>query len=314
MLRTFDSTLRNIKLGKKFTILLLLVFLGGIAISGAAFATILNYNAQNQITSEALLLLQTMRSVGDYTNTQVSPELATQSEAEFLPQAIPFYSVREVVEHLRTQSTYRDYFYKDAMLNPTNLRDKADGFETAIVERFRDNTNLKELTGFRSAPIGDLFYIARPITVSSPSCLECHSTPDKAPKGMIERYGTANGFGWKVNTINGAQVLYVPSGKVFQIARQSFVLVMGIIFAVFAAAIWIGNFWLKRYVARPLNRMTQVAEAVSTGETDAEFEQNSNDEVGRLAEAFTRMKTSLAIAMKRLEQYSAERRRPHNSQ
>jgi HAMP domain-containing protein len=59
--------------------------------------------------------------------------------------------------------------------------------------------------------------------------------------------------------------------------------------------------------------MTQVAEAVSIGETDAEFEQNSNDEVGRLAEAFTRMKTSLAIAVKRLEQYRIERRQPDNS-
>jgi len=43
---------------------------------------------------------------------------------------------------------------------------------------------------------------------------------------------------------------------------------------------------------------------VSTGDTDAEFERVSNDEVGRLAEAFTRMKTSFVMAMKMLEQYS----------
>ncbi len=314
MLKQFKSILSNLKLGKKFTILLLLVFLGGIAVSGAVFAAILNYTAQNQITSEALILFKTMNSIRDYTDTQVNPELAERLETEFLPQSVPAYSAREVFEKLRTDEDLSEYFYKEATLNPSNLRDKTDRFETEIVERFRENQNLKELRGFRSVPSGELFYIARPIPITQASCLECHSTPDRAPKSMIERYGTANGFGWKLNEIIGAQVIYVPASQVFQIARQSFILVMGIVVVIFAAAIFLVNLWLKRYVVRPLNRMTQVAEAVSTGDMEAEFEQKSSDEVGSLAQAFTRMKTSLAIALKRLEQYRLERRRPDNSQ
>ncbi len=313
MLRKFESIFRNLKLGKKFTILLLLVFLGGIALSGAVFAAILNYNAQNQITSEALILFKTMNSIRDYTDTQVNPELAERLETEFLPQSVPAYSAREVFEKLRTDKDLSEYFYKEATLNPSNLRDKTDRFETEIVERFRENQNLKELRGFRSVPSGELFYIASPIPITQASCLECHSTPDRAPKSMIELYGTANGFGWKLNEIIGAQVIYVPASQVFQIARQSFILVMGIVVVIFAAAIFLVNLWLKRYVVRPLNRMTQVAEAVSTGDMEAEFEQKSNDEVGSLAQAFTRMKTSLTIALKRLEQYRLERLRPDNS-
>ena len=313
MLRKFESIFRNLKLGKKFTILLLLVFLGGIALSGAVFAAILNYNAQNQITSEALILFKTMNSIRDYTDTQVNPELAERLETEFLPQSVPAYSAREVFEKLRTDKDLSEYFYKEATLNPSNLRDKTDRFETEIVERFRENQNLKELRGFRSVPSGELFYIASPIPITKASCLECHSTPDRAPKSMIELYGTANGFGWKLNEIIGAQVIYVPASQVFQIARQSFILVMGIVVVIFAAAIFLVNLWLKRYVVRPLNRMTQVAEAVSTGDMEAEFEQKSNDEVGSLAQAFTRMKTSLTIALKRLEQYRLERLRPDNS-
>ena len=314
MLEKLKLILSNLKLGKKFTILLLLVFLGGIAVSGAVFAAILNYTAQNQITSEALILFKTINSIRDYTDTQVNPELAERLETEFLPQSVPAYSAREVFEKLRTDEDFSEYFYKEATLNPSNLRDKTDRFETEIVERFRENQNLKELRGFRSVPSGELFYIARPIPITQASCLECHSTPDRAPKSMIERYGTANGFGWKLNEIIGAQVIYVPASQVFQIARQSFILVMGIVVVIFAAAIFLVNLWLKRYVVRPLNRMTQVAEAVSTGDMEAEFEQKSNDEVGSLAQAFTRMKTSLTIALKRLEQYRLERLRPDNSQ
>jgi HAMP domain-containing protein len=308
MLRYLDSILKKFKLGKRFTILLLLVFASGVVISGAALATVLNHNAEDEISSKAHILIGTMSSVRDYTSTQIRPELTDKLEAEFLPQVVPAYSAREVFEKLRADKAYREFFYKEATLNPTNLRDKADNFETTIVERFRTETNLKELRGFRSLPGGDFLYIARPLAVSKPSCLECHTTPDVAPKSMIERYGTANGFGWKLNEIIGAQIISVPARTVLQSARQSFVLIMGIVVGVFAAAILMVNFWLKRYVVRPLNRMVQVAEAVSTGDTDAEFERVSNDEVGSIAEAFTRMKTSLTIAMKRLEKYRIGRR------
>ncbi len=64
--------------------------------------------------------------------------------------------------------------------------------------------------------------------------------------------------------------------------------------------ILLATLWLKQYVVQPLNRITQVAEAVSLGDMDVEFKKQSNDEVGRLADAFTRMKTSLEIALKRL--------------
>ncbi|MBV8885977.1 MAG: DUF3365 domain-containing protein [Chroococcidiopsidaceae cyanobacterium CP_BM_RX_35] len=299
--------LRNLKLGKKFTILLLLVFALGVVFSGVALATVLNRNAENEITSKAMMLVGTMNSVRNYTDSQVKPELNNKLGAEFLPQVVPAYSARAVFENLRADKAFSDFFYKEATLNPTNLRDRADDFEAAIVQRFIRETNLKELRGFRSLPSGDFFYIARPLTVSDSSCLECHSTPDAAPKSMIERYGAVNGFGWKLNQIVTAQIISVPASTVFQSARQSFLLIMGIVAGIFATAILMVNFWLKRYVVRPLNRMARVAEAVSIGDADADFERTSNDEVGSLAEAFTRMKTSLAMAMKMLEKYSGRR-------
>jgi HAMP domain-containing protein len=307
MLKRFKSLLKDLKLGKKFTILLLLVFAGGVAFSGIALADILSRHAQNEITSKAFILIGTMNSVREYTDTQIKPELADKMQAEFLPQSIPAYSAREVFEKLRADKTYSEFFYKEATLNPTNLRDKADNFEAGIVERFRKDSNLKELKGFRDSPAGKLFYIARPLAISNPDCLACHSTPDRAPKSMIDRYGTANGFGWQPNEVVSAQMITVPASSVFQLTRQLFFLLMGAVTVVFAAAIFLVNFWLKRYVVRPLNRMARAAEAVSTGDTEAEFEYTSNDEVGSLAEAFSRMKMSLLVAMKKLDRYRSIR-------
>ncbi len=294
------KVVNNFNLARKLTILLSLIFLGGLVISGSAVAMILNSNAQNQITSEARVLLQTIVSIRDYTTSQISPELNKYQNDQFSPQTVPAYSAREVFEIFRTDKSGQEYFYKEATLNPRNLRDKADNFEKDVVNRFRQETTNKELRGFRSLPSGKLYYIARPLAVES-SCLQCHSTPNVAPKSMIELYGNSNGFGWELNEIVAAQMIYIPASKVFQTARQSFVTVMSIVVVVFAVAIFVVNLWLNKYVVRPLKRMSLTAEAVSTGRMDAEFEQKYKDEIGRLAKAFTLMKRSLSICSNRLK-------------
>lgn len=300
--------LKKLKLAQKFTILLFAVFLVGILASGAALATILGYNAENTVASKALMLIETMNSVRNYTSDQINPELSDRLSVEFLPETVPAYSAREVFEHLRTDPEYNAFFYKEATLNPTNLRDKADDFEAGVVERFRQSSSLNEQRGFRSTPSGELFFIARPIQISEQSCLECHGVVADAPASMIEFYGDQNGFGWELNEIVGAQMISVPASQVRKNARQSFVLIMGIVTIAFAAAIFLVNFWLRRFVIRPLNRMAMAAEAISTGDMEAEFEVTSKDEVGSLAEAFQRMKMSLAMAMSRLERYRVGRR------
>ncbi|MBD0336793.1 MAG: DUF3365 domain-containing protein [Cyanobacteria bacterium Co-bin13] len=304
--------LQNLQLGQKFTVLLLLVFLGGILASGLALSSVLNRSAQAQLTTKALMLMETMNSVRDYTSTNIQPELVSRLDTEFLPQTVPAYSAREVFESFRGNPLYTDFFYKEATLNPTNLRDKADDFEAKLVQQFQQQGKGKEVSGFRKTPGGKLFYIARPLHVTKQSCLECHSTPDVAPASMIERYGPDHGFGWKLDEIIGAQVISVPAAKVLQSARQSLFLILGIFIAVFSVATLMVNLWLKRFVVRPLNRMATVAEAVSMGDTKAEFIVNSKDEVGQLAEAFNRMRMSLQMAMQRLDRYREGRRNSGN--
>lgn len=300
--------LKFLKLGQKFTLLLSIVFLIGIAASGLAMSRILNQGAQAQVTSKALMLMETMNSVRNYTSTQVNPELSPRLEEEFLPETVPSYSAREVFETLRASPDYSDFFYKEATLNPTNLRDKADAFEEVLVNNFRSQSASSEVSGFRTTPAGQVYYIARPIQIRQESCLECHSSPSVAPASMIERYGDQNGFDWTLNEIVGAQVISVPAVTVLNSARRSLLLTMAIFTTVFAVVILAVNYWLNRFVVRPLKRMSATAETVSMGDTDAEFPQTTEDEVGMLAQSFNRMRMSLQMAMQRLDRYRSERR------
>ncbi len=53
MLKKVSQPLKNLALAQKLTVLLLVIFIGGISLSGVALANILNYKAQNEITSQA---------------------------------------------------------------------------------------------------------------------------------------------------------------------------------------------------------------------------------------------------------------------
>lgn len=295
--------LNNLKLGTKLNLLLCLIFLLVAIIGGWALSIILERQAQQVVADKATILIETMTSVREYTSGQINPELAPRLETEtkFLPQTVPGYSAREVFENLRKREEYNDFFYKEATLNPTNLRDKSDSFETSVVEQFRNQSGLKELSGFRSLPSGDVFYVARPITISDPKCLRCHSTPDVAPKSQLATYGSENGFGWKLNEIVGAKVISVPASRVFNAAQRLQLSVIGILTGFFLIAILLINFFLKYAVTRPLKQMAQLSKKVSTGNMDGEFKHQANDEIGMLAASLNRMKVSLEMAMSMLD-------------
>ncbi|MGD1854413.1 MAG: DUF3365 domain-containing protein [Leptolyngbyaceae cyanobacterium] len=300
--------LSKLKLGQKFTLMLMGVFIVGILISGIALSRLLNYTAQAQLTSKALMLMETMNSVRQYTVDEVGPELAELSADRFLPETVPSFSAHTVFEVLQSNPEYEDFFYKEAVLNPTNLKDQADDFETSLINTFKRPDSRDDIEGFRGSPGGRLYYIARPIEIKQEACLECHSTASRAPESMIALYGSEHGFGWELNEIVGTQIISVPAQTVFAMARQSLLITLGVFTGAFAIAILLVNLWLKRYVVRPLNRMASTAEAVSTGDTQAEFIKWSDDEVGTLTDSFNRMRLSLQMAMQRLERYRSNRK------
>lgn len=295
--------LRNFNLSTKLNLLLAGILLALIVTIGLVLSRVLQSYAEQVVTERALLLMETMSSVRNYTNTQVKPELAARLETEplFLPQTIPAYSAREVFEHLRTNDKYNSYFYKEATLNPTNLRDKADEFETEIVNAFRDNRK-QQTQGFRSIPGGDIFYIARPLKIEQQSCLSCHGIPEDAPASQIATYGSDRGFGWQLNEIVGAQMISVPASQVIQDARNLRYLVVGTVVVLLLLAIALLNFFLKFTITDPINKMSSLSKKLSTGDMEVEFEQKSKDEIGILAASLNRLKISLKMAMDMLDQ------------
>jgi HAMP domain-containing protein len=301
---TIQMFIKNLKLESKFNTFLLLIFILGSILTSSLLFQVLEQNAESEIANRAKLIVQTMNSVRDYTTNNIQPLLndRLETDAAFIPETVPAFSATEVFQKLRKNEAYRSFFYKEATLNPTNLRDKVDSFEANLVEKFRNEAAVKELSGFRDLPSGKVFYIARPLTIKKDSCLRCHSTPDRAPKSQIATYGSENGFGWKLNEVIAAQVISVPAEEILANAQDALKVVMAVLLAVFGAILLAINYLLRRTVIQPIKNMVKTAEAVSLGDMDAEFQHQSQDEVGLLAAAFGRMKSSLQISMNLLKQ------------
>jgi protein-histidine pros-kinase len=199
----------NISLAAKFNVVFLLIFGVCFAATGFIAARLLENEAREEVLQNARLLINASTAASDYTVQQIVPLLENQLKHKFLPQSIPFYAATENLDALRR--THPDYSYKEAMLNPTNPRDRAAEWEQEIIVRLRDLSSAdSEFVGERETGMGRALYIARPILISNPTCLECHSKASEAPKNVLDAYGPDNGFNWKLNEVLGAQIVSVP--------------------------------------------------------------------------------------------------------
>jgi methyl-accepting chemotaxis protein len=206
-----------------------------------------------------------------------------------------------VFENFRNQLDFSTYLYKEATPNPTNPLDKADDFEAGLLAQLSSGESSGQLSGFRDLNGERLFYIARPLTIGSDSCLQCHSTPEQAPASLIATYGDQGGFGWELGQVIAVQVIYVPAGEVFSAAFNNFTMVMGVFIVTFALVILLSNFLLKRYVIQPVYVLSGLADKISADENySIELESQAlqsittrPDELGSLAQVFKKMATDV---------------------
>jgi hypothetical protein len=122
------------------------------------------------------------------------------------------------------------------MVNPTNPRDRPPDWESEVIAHLHDQPALKEVTGKRRTPGGDhLLFLAPPSSITDLICVQCHSTPPAAPRTMLDKYGPANGFGWAMHEVMGAEFVLVPMSDSIARGRalwRSFMVALTVVFAV----------------------------------------------------------------------------------
>jgi HAMP domain-containing protein len=290
------------KLLARFNLIFIAVLGLGLSVAIWLAYEFLTTNAKNEVLAQANLMMETTLSTRTYTANQIQPLLAKEQvrDSVFLPQTVPAYAATEIFNYLRKR--YPDYEYKEATLNPTNPRDRATDWETDVVDAFRNDPSLKTFQGERNTPNGRSLYLARPLQIKDPACLQCHSTPAVAPAAMIRQYGSDNGFGWKPNEIVGAQIVSVPESLPLEIANRALKTFVIYMIALAIIIILVLDAVLIMTVIRPVAKLSHMADEISQGKLDTEdLPVSGKDEISVLASSFNRMQRSLARAMKMLE-------------
>jgi protein-histidine pros-kinase len=280
----------------KFNLSILIAFLIGFGVAALVLRGVFVDTAREQVLQNARIMMTAANAVRNYTADDLVPLLPMEHNGKFVAETIPAFAAQTNFKDV--EASFPGYSYREPTLNPTNLADRAQDWEADIIHNFINNSKQTELVLERHTAVGPTLNLARPLAVGDPTCLTCHSTAAVAPAVLTQTYGSANGFGWKLNDIIGAQVVSVPMAVPLAIARKTYLTFLIILVVVFAIICLILNLLLHYLVIAPVKRVTAMADAVSLGdETVAPYIKPGKDEISSLSVSFNRMRESLKHAM-----------------
>ncbi len=277
-------------------------FLVGLGLAGVSAYEILTRNALEDSLQNARIMIEAGSAIRSYTDQRIVPVLEQQMKVEFLPVSIPFFAAQANFKLI--QQRLPEYAYRETALNPTNIGDRAVDWEADIINDFRGAPSKQEAVLTRDTNGGRFLTLARPLKVTSQTCLSCHSTPENAPATMVALYGKENGFGWKLGEVVGAQIVSIPLTVPLSRAYQALFWFMVALGGTFIVMIIIVDLLLRVLVVKPVGEISGMATNVSMGNLDVpEYVRETDDEIGSLSKSFNRMRRSLQNAMKMLEEH-----------
>jgi protein-histidine pros-kinase len=232
----------------RLNLYLAITFVVVFCISSAALYRSLIDGAMNQVRRDSMLQMDMALAVRQYTIEDVRPLLPPYT-GTFHPPSIPAYAAHRTMGLL--QQTNPQSRYQEVALNPTNPANRATGWHLEVIASFKADPTLTEWSRVQDTDAGPVMQVARPVRAGA-ECMVCHGLPSAAPPAMLARYGSKNGFHWKVGEAVGAQIVTVPASKAIAQARAAWWRHVGASVVVFIALFVVLNRVLARSVLEPI--------------------------------------------------------------
>lgn len=284
------------RLETRFTWIIAFCFCFGVSVSGYVSYKLESRQGFEDVKLKADMLLESGLAVRAYTAQNVAPILSSLPGTEFHAAQVPSYAAQNVMRRLAEK--FPDYKYRESSLNPTNLSDRASDWEVGLLREFSADIKRKDSSGEIGQGADRHFYLARPIRIQSAACLQCHSTANAAPAAMLAKYGSANGFGWKMGDVVGLQLVEVPTGPTRTKTFNSVLVTVGSLACIFVLSAVVFLILLRRYVTHPLDMLTRAAhESSMHPQTDQPSLAALGGQFKTLHQAIVRLRTSVDHAL-----------------
>ncbi|MCG2807187.1 MAG: DUF3365 domain-containing protein [Coriobacteriia bacterium] len=272
----------------------------------------LRRDALHDAAINADLLIARNLATHEYFTAELKPEVFADLEGRldsevFAPEWMSStYAVREMMR--RTDPFLGEYSYKEAAIDARSPQNEADEFEKVFLERLAANPKLQKDSGVRIVDGLPMFYLMRLGEMVAEECLQCHSTPDQAPVGLVEIYGPTRSFGRSVGEVASALSVEVPLGLAYRRADdlviKLFVILVGV-YLILLAALFV---FVSRYLIHPLAMAQDAAIDIVEHRRPlrAGVPAAGTSEVHSMATAFNSLADDLATRVEELEKANAE--------
>ncbi len=292
----FNKSVGSISTNGVVRTILITSFIIALVIGAGGAYVILHERALQRTAEEAGRLLTVATAVRSYTSEHVAPAL--KSDDKFHAVTVPAFAAQSIYRIVR--GYYADYNYREPAFRPTNPDDLPGPFEAELLNRFRSNPEVKEITGVRKEGKKNVYYLARPIKAQE-ACLQCHDTPQRAPAALVAKYGPNNGFGWKLDEVVAMQSLTIPAAAELRGTGEVAMMIAGGLLIVFLITYFVLTVSIESLVVRPLRALAQAADAASTGtDTSTALPVTGAEEIRSIAAAIERLRTSLGKSLQEL--------------
>ncbi|MBC6418528.1 MAG: DUF3365 domain-containing protein [Prochloron sp. SP5CPC1] len=253
---------------------------------------------------ELNLLIDMMKANSTYVEEDMIPYLLPRGIVH-LPAVSFAVATKRIAEHfLKIQPDYYIKLVSDNPLNPQNL---PYPLEETIIERFRTDKSLKKLVEKGKIEDNNYLVYSTP-SVSQESCLQCHGVPEKAPREVVEQYGTNSGYGYTIGQVVGANFVAVPLTNINSLILKRSLVAVGLLTLLFSGIFILMDRLVQRFVLKPVINMARVARSVSEGLLEEEVSVRSEDEIGELAHAVELMRRSLVTATNYINRLSRNKK------
>ncbi len=176
------------------------------------------------------------------------------------------FAVREIDRIYRSASR-EGYIYKEAAIDARFPENEADPFEASFIRRLNDGGEASEWSGIRWLDNQPFFVLLQRGETMKESCLRCHSTPERAPAGMITLYGDQRSFNRRVGEIVSAVSIRIPLAAAFQASDSAITQATTGLIGLLLLVLLVKYVFVNRFVLYPVAVLRDQSQRITTDES-----------------------------------------------
>jgi hypothetical protein len=296
-----------------------LIILGVIyLLASVAVVILVNQSMKQQALmeaeSKALMLLNQNLATHAYFSQQLKPNLFALSEPFRSPDFFDptwmssTFAIREINKYARSLQPTQ-FYYKECALNARSPQNEADPYEKSFLKDLVENPKLEMRSAIREFNGKPYFVILRRGEAMEASCLRCHSTPDRAPGGLLKIYGAQRSLHRQVGDVVQAISIRVPLDVAYDAANRFSLQLSGLLLLILGALFITKLSLFHHYIYGPIAALQDKASRIASGETPLgeSIPVPAGPELRDLTVSFNKMSATLKQIMDNLEHRIAER-------